>query len=551
MQTDFKEQVRMTRRQAIDDSDEDGVQRAGERTWYVYEASGQRVRKVTELANGQIKDERRYLNGFEIYRRLGVSPLTRETLHVSAAGQRIALVETRTHGSEPGVSAQTVRFQFGNHLGSATLELDEEAQIVSYEEYTPFGSTSLQAVRSQTETPKRYRFSGQERDEESGLYYVGARYYAPWLARWTHADPLGLVDGVNVYAYARNRPLVITDPTGTHSEREELPNQVLDALARVGVPSAEDDPEDGRSVLDDIGDFFSSLWDGIKNIASAAWEWTKGAVSTAWEWIKKAASTAWTWTKNAATAAWNWTKGAVATAWTWIKNAAVTAWNWTKRAASAAWNWTKKAARAAWDWLAGDDGFFEDAVEIIGHLTWGALGTTVGLLVTAFNLTIGNLITAIHNAFASDADDWDYGSISIGGPNDENDIIGNYGGLFNLGGLGAALTIGPFVFFQGSRAAARGETRYTATSIRDWFKQERAGAVYGSKQNLHVADHEEGHEDQYLLYGPFALFFGIIFSLVPNAVGAAESSGWFWFDRQANRWSGSNSPFNANAAVHP
>jgi uncharacterized protein RhaS with RHS repeats len=89
----------------------------------------------------------------------------------------------RTQGNEPGVPQQLIRYQFGNHLGSASLELDDQAQIISYEEYTPYGSTSYQAVRSQTETPKRYRYTGKERDEESGLYYHGARYYAPWLGR--------------------------------------------------------------------------------------------------------------------------------------------------------------------------------------------------------------------------------------------------------------------------------------------------------------------------------------------------------------------------------
>ena len=97
--------------------------------------------------------------------------------------QRIALVETRTldtAGNDPA-PRQLIRYQFGNHLGSASLELDDQAQIISYEEYTPYGSSTYQAVRSQTETPKRYRYTGKERDEESGLYYHGARYYAPWL----------------------------------------------------------------------------------------------------------------------------------------------------------------------------------------------------------------------------------------------------------------------------------------------------------------------------------------------------------------------------------
>ena len=62
--------------------------------------------------------------------------------------QRIALVETRTvdTAGNDTAPAQLIRYQFGNHLGSASLELDEQAQIISYEEYTPYGSTSYQAV---------------------------------------------------------------------------------------------------------------------------------------------------------------------------------------------------------------------------------------------------------------------------------------------------------------------------------------------------------------------------------------------------------------------
>src|SRR5205823_2920888 len=129
--------------------------------------------------------ERIYLGGFEIYRRQqGTQRLQRETLHLMDDKQRIALVETRTQdtGNDPA-PPQLIRYQFGNHLGSASMELDQQAQIISYEEYTPYGSTSYQAVRSQTETPKRYRYTGKERDEESGFEYHSARYYLPWLGR--------------------------------------------------------------------------------------------------------------------------------------------------------------------------------------------------------------------------------------------------------------------------------------------------------------------------------------------------------------------------------
>jgi RHS repeat-associated protein len=219
MEWDFRDQLQMTQRQAVttaggeEEQPKQQVQQAAERTWYVYDAAGKRVRKITELANGQLKDERIYLGGFEIYRK-PKDGLVRETLHVMDDTQRVALVEMRVEGDEPGIPAQLIRYQHSNHLGSSSLELDEQARVVSYEEHTPFGSTSYQAVRDQTQTPKRYRYTGKERDEESGFYYHGARYYAPWLGRWTSADPAGYVDGSNLYAYARGNPVFFVDPDG-------------------------------------------------------------------------------------------------------------------------------------------------------------------------------------------------------------------------------------------------------------------------------------------------------------------------------------------------
>jgi RHS repeat-associated protein len=221
MQWDFKDQLKMSRRQAVNTADADGMLHNGERTWYVYDVSGQRVRKVTELATGQVKDERIYLGGFEVYRKNGANPLVRETLHIMDDKQRIALVETRTHGNEPGMPTRLIRYQFGNHLGSAGLELDDQGQIISYEEYSPYGSTTYQAVRSRTETPKRYRYTGKERDDESGLCYHGARYYAPWLGRWSAGDPAGLADGPNLYRYSRDNPVNLKDSQGLDPDDDD------------------------------------------------------------------------------------------------------------------------------------------------------------------------------------------------------------------------------------------------------------------------------------------------------------------------------------------
>ncbi|WP_271589181.1 SpvB/TcaC N-terminal domain-containing protein [Bradyrhizobium sp. CCBAU 53415] len=192
---------------------------------YAYDAAGQRIRKVWEKAPG-LTEERLYIGGFEIFRKhrgaigAGTVVLERETLHVMDDVGCLALVETRTLDTKgcDRSPQQLIRYQFGNHLGSASLELDDEGQIISYEEYAPYGSSTYQAVRNQTETAKRYRYTGKERDEESGLYYHGARYYAVWLGRWTAADPAGLVDGPNPYVYGRSNPLNFTDSTGTQCD---------------------------------------------------------------------------------------------------------------------------------------------------------------------------------------------------------------------------------------------------------------------------------------------------------------------------------------------
>ncbi|MDC0747110.1 M91 family zinc metallopeptidase [Polyangium sp. rjm3] len=86
---------------------------------------------------------------------------------------------------------------------------------MSYEEYHPYGTSAYHAMASGVEvSAKRYRYTGKEKDQETGLYYHGARYYAPWLGRWTSADPAGMVDGPGLYNYAVCDPISLHDPTG-------------------------------------------------------------------------------------------------------------------------------------------------------------------------------------------------------------------------------------------------------------------------------------------------------------------------------------------------
>ncbi len=83
-----------------------------------------------------------------------------------------------------------------------------------YEEYHPYGSTAWWAGASGLVSQKRYRFTGMERDEETGLQCHGVRYYATWLGRWVSADPIGLGDGVNRYCYCHGGPQAGVDISG-------------------------------------------------------------------------------------------------------------------------------------------------------------------------------------------------------------------------------------------------------------------------------------------------------------------------------------------------
>ncbi len=214
MRWDFLDRLDASARQVVNCG-------APETTYYVYDSSGARVRKVTERANGSRKNERLYVGGFELFREFmadGDQPaLVRESLHVMDNQQRVAIVETLTIDRDaPLLSGLPLqRFQLGNHLGSASIELDEVAGLVSYEEYSPYGTTVFQTGRSASEVKlKRYRYTGKERDDENGFSYHGARYYAPWLGRWMSCDPIGVKGGDSLYWYCRNAPINYSDPDG-------------------------------------------------------------------------------------------------------------------------------------------------------------------------------------------------------------------------------------------------------------------------------------------------------------------------------------------------
>jgi len=196
--------------------------------YYNYDAGKQRTRKVIENHTSAKQWERIYLGGLDIYRRYSGGSIVEEieSLHLFEGEQRLLLIDDvlqPSNANQP--TGPLYRYQYNNHLGSACLELDHQTKIISYEEYHPYGTSAYRATNSGTEAPpKRYRYTGMERDEESGLNYHVARFCVPWLARWLSSDPRTLdsrtlIDSVNLYRYALN-PLRYTDPDG----RSEIVN---------------------------------------------------------------------------------------------------------------------------------------------------------------------------------------------------------------------------------------------------------------------------------------------------------------------------------------
>jgi RHS repeat-associated protein len=183
---------------------------------YLYDAGGQRVKKLVRRQGGRV-DITVYVDGLFEHHRVVRSGGIQEnnSLHVMDIQSRIALL--RVGAPFPDDAGPALKFHLGDHLGSSSLVIDEAGGWINREEYSPYGETSFGSF-----SRKRYRFTGKERDEESGLNYHGARYYAPWAARWLSCDPIGVKGGPNLYRYALSLPTGLVDPSGEAPRPSEL-----------------------------------------------------------------------------------------------------------------------------------------------------------------------------------------------------------------------------------------------------------------------------------------------------------------------------------------
>ena len=100
-----------------------------------------------------------------------------------------------------------------DHLGSSSYITNLDGEVAQHIEYVPFGEVFIEERNNTWNTP--YLFNAKEFDEETGMYYYGARYYEPRLSLWMSVDPLQeKYPNISTYCYAANNPIKFIDSDG-------------------------------------------------------------------------------------------------------------------------------------------------------------------------------------------------------------------------------------------------------------------------------------------------------------------------------------------------
>jgi RHS repeat-associated protein len=139
--------------------------------------------------------------------------------HIYLGSQRIASIEESTSAQEHKNSTKRISFFHEDHLGSASIVTNNQGKVIQKISYKPFGEFYKVDHLATWQTGKlaNYLFNGKELDN-TGLYYYGARYYDPELSRFTQPDTIIQApydsQSLNRYAYCRNNPINLIDPTG-------------------------------------------------------------------------------------------------------------------------------------------------------------------------------------------------------------------------------------------------------------------------------------------------------------------------------------------------
>ncbi|HEX6682415.1 MAG TPA: SpvB/TcaC N-terminal domain-containing protein, partial [Candidatus Limnocylindrales bacterium] len=194
----------------------------GHEKTYKYDDAGERV-----IKRGP-QGETAYVNQYFTIRNREIG-----TKHVIVGPTRFVskLMKQDKPGSGPPGNQpleKDLYFFHADHLGTSNYVTDTNGEVYQHTEYFPSGETWVDESSNKQRTP--YLFSGKELDEETGLYYFGARYYDPRTGAWQSPEPMlesymdgsqggGVFSSINLatYTYANHNPVRLIDPDGRQS----------------------------------------------------------------------------------------------------------------------------------------------------------------------------------------------------------------------------------------------------------------------------------------------------------------------------------------------
>ena len=159
------------------------------------------------------------------------------------AAQARAMARTRAANGnfKPNDDYEKMQFFYHpDHLGSSSYITNLDGEVSQHIEYVPFGEVFIEERNNTWNTP--YLFNAKEFDEETGMYYYGARYYEPRLSLWMSVDPISNYDPRNSenyldgkhnngvynpynlfpYGYCYQNPICLIDPNGKQVEWNKL-----------------------------------------------------------------------------------------------------------------------------------------------------------------------------------------------------------------------------------------------------------------------------------------------------------------------------------------
>ena len=159
--------------------------------------------------NGQDNDD--YVNG----KGFCCDDNTPEAVQARAmAGTRTARAKAIDGNFKPNDDYEKMQFYYHpDHLGSSSYITNLDGEVSQHIEYVPFGEVFIEERNNTWNTP--YLFNAKELDEETGLYYYGARYMDPKISMWLGVDPLmEKYPSVTGYCYTMDNPIRFIDPDG-------------------------------------------------------------------------------------------------------------------------------------------------------------------------------------------------------------------------------------------------------------------------------------------------------------------------------------------------